>query len=141
MAMESITNFNMIRCSLLQIYTKTGHFLYPGTGSELENGVGQAEGTKLNIPLKPGSSDTDFIAAFHKIEQFIDNIARPELIIFQGGADCLAGDPLAHLKYTSKAHSYAANALHKLSHEYCNGRIIALGGGGYSKTNIAVKHG
>jgi|SRR6476661_4988782 len=115
-----------------------GNFLYPGTGSELETGIDQAEGTKLNIPLKPRSSDTDFIAAFHKIEEFIDNVAKFDLIIFQSGADCLADDPLAHLNYTSNAHRYSANVLHRISHEYCNGRIIALGGGGYNNINLSV---
>jgi acetoin utilization protein AcuC len=41
------------------------------------------------------------------------------------------------LKYTSKAHRYAADKLHQLSHKHCDGRIIALGGGGYNQKNIA----
>ena len=113
-----------------------GHFLYPGTGSELETGIGNAEGTKLNIPMAPDSNDKDFIAAFKKIEEFINNIAKPELIIFQCGADSLNGDPITHLKYTAQAHRYAADSLHRLVHNHCNGRIVALGGGGYNKTNI-----
>ena len=113
-----------------------GHFLYPGTGSELETGIGNAEGTKLNIPMAPDSNDKDFIAAFKKIEEFINNIAKPELIIFQCGADSLNGDPITHLKYTAQAHRYAADSLHRLAHNHCNGRIVALGGGGYNKTNI-----
>src|SRR5918911_1444880 len=103
-----------------------GKFLYPGTGSSLEKGLGEAEGTKLNIPMAPDSNDKDFIAAFKKIEEFINNIAKPELIIFQCGADSLNGDPITHLKYTAQAHRYAADSLHRLAHHHCNGRIIAL---------------
>lgn len=114
-----------------------GHYLYPGTGSEHETGIGDAKGTKLNLPLEPRSNDNDFIASFRKIESFIENIAKPELIILQCGADGIRGDPIAHLEYTSKAHRYAADALHRLSHIYCDGRIIALGGGGYNQKNIA----
>lgn len=114
-----------------------GHYLYPGTGNELETGKGEAKGTKLNIPLKPNSNDKDFIDSFIRIEEFIDNIAKPELIILQCGADGIAGDPLTHLQYSSKAYAYAAEKLHYLSHKYCNGRIIALGGGGYNQINIA----
>lgn len=113
-----------------------GHYLYPGTGNELETGKGEAKGTKLNIPLKPNSNDKDFIDSFIRIEEFIDNIAKPELIILQCGADGIAGDPLTHLQYSSKAYAYAAEKLHYLSHKYCNGRIIALGGGGYNQINI-----
>jgi acetoin utilization protein AcuC len=114
-----------------------GRYLFPGTGNETETGSGDAKGTKLNIPLKPGSNDDDFIAAFKKVEDFIDNIARPELIIFQCGADGIGGDPLTHLLFTSKSHAYAADRLHQLSHKHCNGRLLSLGGGGYNQANIA----
>lgn len=114
-----------------------GRYLYPGSGSLDETGTGEAKDTKLNLPLKPGSDDKDFIAAFKKIESFMENVAKPELIILQCGADGLKGDPITHLEYTPKAHRYAADVLHRLSHIYCNGRIIALGGGGYNQKNIA----
>ncbi|MDQ6722891.1 MAG: acetoin utilization protein AcuC [Thermoproteota archaeon] len=116
---------------------ENGRYLYPGTGKESETGSGDAISTKLNLPLKPNSGDDDFIAAFKKVEEFIDNIAKPELMILQCGADGIAGDPLTHLQYTSKSHRYTADKLHQLSHKYNNGKIIALGGGGYNQTNIA----
>jgi acetoin utilization protein AcuC len=112
-----------------------GRYLYPGTGSAGETGAGQAAGTKINIPLEPEAGDDDFIAAFGKVEQFVDN-SKPELIILQCGADSLAGDPITHLRYTPKAHRHAADALHRLAHRHCQGRIIALGGGGYNRANI-----
>ena len=114
-----------------------GRYLYPGTGSASEIGKAEAAGTKLNIPLPPRAGDDQFIEAFGRIEQFIDNVA-PELIIFQCGADGLVGDPITHLQYTSKAHRFAADSLHRLTHEHCNGRIIALGGGGYNRANIGT---
>jgi acetoin utilization protein AcuC len=112
-----------------------GRYLYPGTGSALESGKGAAEGTKLNIPLESGAGDKEFIQAFDKIEHFVDT-AKPELIILQCGADGLAGDPITHLQYTPQAHKHAAEVLHELAHKHCIGRIVALGGGGYNRTNI-----
>ncbi|MFL6473215.1 MAG: acetoin utilization protein AcuC [Nitrososphaeraceae archaeon] len=114
-----------------------GKFLYPGSGSQLETGLGRAEGTKLNVPMPPNSTDRHFVNEFKKIEEFIEKIAKPELIILQCGADSLSGDPITHLCYTSYAHKYATDSLHRLAHSHCNGRIVALGGGGYNKTNIA----
>jgi acetoin utilization protein AcuC len=114
-----------------------GQYLYPGTGTESENGSGEGHGTKLNIPMKPNSDDNDFFGEFKRIEEFITNVARPELIIFQCGADGIRGDPLTHLHYSSRAHRLASDVLHRLSHEYSEGRIIALGGGGYNHANIA----
>jgi len=113
-----------------------GRYLYPGTGFPMETGKGEeAAGTKVNIPLEPEGGDDDFITAFSKVEQFVDNV-RPELIILQSGADSLAGDPITHLQYSAKAHRFAADELHKLAHKHCKGKIIALGGGGYNRENI-----
>jgi acetoin utilization protein AcuC len=113
-----------------------GHFLYPGTGNKSEIGLNDAKGTKLNIPLRPNSGDIEFIDAFKKIEKFIESKVNPELIILQCGTDGIGGDPLTHLQYSSNAHRYAAEKLHGISHRYCDGKIIALGGGGYNQENI-----
>ncbi|HJU79314.1 MAG TPA: acetoin utilization protein AcuC [Nitrososphaeraceae archaeon] len=113
-----------------------GSFLYPGTGFESETGLGEARGTKLNIPLQPGATDSDFLSAFAKIENFVEPL-NFELIIFQCGADGLSGDPLTHLKYSEKSHEYAAQVLHRIAHDKTGGKIIGLGGGGYNTENLA----
>lgn len=112
-----------------------GRYLYPGTGHSNEKGKGEALGTKLNLPLQPGSGDEEFIEAFDEIIEFIRGF-KPEFIFFQCGADGLSGDPITHLKYSPKAHSYATSKLHFLAHEMCSGRILAMGGGGYNPTNV-----
>jgi two-component system cell cycle response regulator len=55
----------------------------------------------------------------------------------QCGADGLRGDPIAGLDYSPKTHSQVAALLHRLSHELCSGKMIALGGGGYVPQNCA----
>jgi acetoin utilization protein AcuC len=110
--------------------------IYPGTGQEYETGKDRAEGTKLNIPLLHGSGDEEFKKAFQKVIEF-GRKAKPELIIFQCGCDGLAGDPITSLKYTEEAHRFAAQELVKLANEFCEGRLLALGGGGYNLNNIA----
>ena len=114
-----------------------GQFLYPGTGSVHETGSGVAEGTKLNLPLAPGSGDREFLHAWEKAERFVD-AARPEFVILQCGADGLAGDPLAHLQLTAAAHAHAARRLVALAERHARGRLMAFGGGGYSLENLAA---
>jgi acetoin utilization protein AcuC len=63
--------------------------------------------------------------------------SRPEFIILQAGADGLAEDPLTGLNYTEEVHGFVASRLHRLAHEKCDGRILALGGGGYDISNVA----
>jgi len=114
-----------------------GMFLYPGTGGADERGKGKAEGTKLNIPMQPGAGDHDFFAAWERVVAHLGHF-KPEFIIFQCGADSLAGDPLAHLKYSPAAHAHAARSLCRLANELAQGRIMGFGGGGYDRTNLAL---
>ncbi|MCU7809651.1 MAG: acetoin utilization protein AcuC [Candidatus Thiodiazotropha sp. (ex Notomyrtea botanica)] len=114
-----------------------GRFLYPGTGAIEETGKGSAKGTKLNIPLPPFANDTHFYKVWPSVEDFIRQ-GKPELIILQAGADSIEGDPITHMAFTPAAHAYAAKQLSRLANEFCNGRFIALGGGGYNRTNLAL---
>ena len=114
-----------------------GHFLYPGTGDANETGTGAAIGTKVNIPMPPGADDTAFLNVWPRVEEFV-RAGRPEIILLQAGADSINGDPITHLRYTPAAHVHAARRLRTLADERCGGRIIAMGGGGYNRANIAA---
>jgi acetoin utilization protein AcuC len=114
-----------------------GRFLYPGTGAESETGEGEAKGSKLNLPLLPGAGDAEFHAAWERVEAHL-KAHRPEFILFQCGADSIAGDPITHLRFTPRAHAHAARRLCVLAEELCGGRIVGMGGGGYNRQNIAL---
>ncbi|MES9971272.1 MAG: acetoin utilization protein AcuC [Candidatus Thiodiazotropha sp.] len=114
-----------------------GRYLYPGTGAVEETGKGEAKGKKLNVPLPPLAGDDHFHRVWPTVEAFVRQ-GRPELIILQAGADSIQGDPITHMAFTPAAHQYAAGQLCKLANELCNGRFIALGGGGYNRTNLAL---
>lgn len=113
-----------------------GTFLYPGTGAAAETGTGQAVGTKLNIPMPPHATDEAFFQCWDTLEQFVRE-GQPEFILFQCGADSLAGDPITHLRFSEKAHAYAAQRLCAMADASCQGRLIAMGGGGYNRINLA----
>lgn len=114
-----------------------GRFLYPGTGSAEETGRGAARGSKLNIPVMPGSDDKVFFDHWPRIEEHV-RAGRPELILLQAGADSIEGDPITHLAFTPRAHAHAARRLCRLADEFCDGRFIAMGGGGYNRRNLAA---
>jgi acetoin utilization protein AcuC len=113
-----------------------GRFLYPGTGNRSETGRGAAVGTKLNIPMPPGADDTVFRTAWDEVERHLES-ARPELILLQCGADSIAGDPITHLRYSPEAHAHAARRLRYFADRDSQGRLLAMGGGGYSRANLA----
>lgn len=113
-----------------------GRFLYPGTGAAGETGRGAARGSKLNIPMPMFAGDGQFSEAWQQAEAFIRQ-AQPQFILFQCGADSLCGDPITHLRYTPQAHAHAAARLCQLADELCEGRLVAMGGGGYKLDNLA----
>ncbi|HXH65486.1 MAG TPA: acetoin utilization protein AcuC, partial [Mariprofundaceae bacterium] len=59
-------------------------------------------------------------------------------IILQCGADSIAGDPITHLRLLPLTHAKAAGSLCALAEEFCVGRFVALGGGGYNRANLAA---
>jgi len=113
-----------------------GRFLYPGTGHANENGTGEAVGMKLNVPLPPGADDGIFFKRWPEVAAFIES-AEPEFIILQCGADSLQGDPITSLAFSSAAHHHASRDLFDIAQRCGSKGLLALGGGGYNRDNIA----
>ncbi len=113
-----------------------GRYLYPGTGARTETGRGAALGSKLNLPLPPGAGDAEFLAAWDDVEAALERHPS-EFILFQCGADSLAGDPITHLEFTEAAHAHAARRLCAIADAQGHGRVLGMGGGGYNRANLA----
>jgi acetoin utilization protein AcuC len=113
-----------------------GRYLYPGTGTAAETGRGAAQGTKLNLPMAPGSDDDAFARVWPQVMAHLERF-EPEFIILQCGADSLEGDPITHLRFSAKTHGRAARELTELAERLGHGRVLALGGGGYNRANLA----
>jgi acetoin utilization protein AcuC len=113
-----------------------GRSLYPGTGAATETGEGAALGTKLNIPLPAESGDAEFFTAWEQVESYLQ-AGQPEFVLLQCGADSLDGDPITHLRLTEAAHAHAARRLSQMADDWGHGRVLAMGGGGYNRRNLA----
>ena len=64
---------------------------------------------------------------------------QPQVLVTQHGCDTHLQDPLAHLALSVDAQRAAAEALHDLAHELCEGRWVALGGGGYEVVEVVPR--
>ena len=113
-----------------------GHFLYPGTGFVEETGRGKARGMKLNLPAPPNAGDEVFDILWEKVESYLQ-VHEPEFILLQAGADSIAGDPITHMRFSSRAHAHAASRLCAIADRYAQGRLLVMGGGGYNRDNLA----
>jgi acetoin utilization protein AcuC len=118
---------------------ESGEYLFPGTGFVDERGAGDAEGTKVNVPLHPGTGDEAWLQAFREIVPPLVRRWKPDVLVTQLGCDTHASDPLAHLRLTTAAYRETAKMLHELAHETAGGRWLATGGGGYQFARVVPR--
>jgi len=57
---------------------------------------------------------------------------KPTVLVTQDGCDTHQLDPLAHIACTTRIWPRVGRMFHELAHELCEGRWLALGGGGYA---------
>ena len=111
--------------------------LYPGSGRSSETGMGDAKGTKLNVEMPPGSTDKEFLIQWEITKEFINQFT-PEFVLLQCGVDSMSGDPITDMHYSESTHRMVTTELISYAERHCDGRFVALGGGGYNLNNISI---
>lgn len=110
---------------------ETGRYLFPGTGSVFERGHGNGYGFSFNIPLDAFTENESWLYAYQRAITEIAEFFKPDVIFTQNGADAHYYDPLTHLSATIEIYREIPKLAHQIAHQYCDGRWIAVGGGGY----------
>ena len=110
---------------------------YPGTGGLNEIGLGQAEGTKVNIPLPARTGDEGFSQLYREVVFPILRRFQPELILVSIGFDCHWQDPLANIELSLTTYYWLCQNLVNLAAELCQGRIVFTLEGGYDLKVLA----
>lgn len=118
---------------------QSGATLFPGTGFANELGGGEARGTKVNLPLEPGTGERGWLAALERALPRLAERFQPEIVVSQHGADSHAFDPLAHLRVTTTAMGAAARLVDAIAHRWADGRWLATGGGGYDAYRVVPR--
>jgi len=119
-------------------YFSTHHYgAYPGTGSAAETGRGKAAGTKLNVPLPPGASDAQILAAFE--QQLVPAARRfkPDFILVSAGFDGMRRDLLGQFDITPAGYAAITRVIVRLADELCQGRVVSVLEGGYRLDGLA----
>jgi acetoin utilization deacetylase AcuC-like enzyme len=120
-------------------FHETGRYLFPGTGDVLELGNGLGRGYSVNIPLEPFTEDDSYIEAIDSLLTPLVISFAPDILITQHGCDTHAWDPLTHLSLTMHGIQAQIKLSHQLAHTYCQGRWVALGGGGYDLYRVVPR--
>ncbi|MCR2821835.1 acetoin utilization protein AcuC [Lederbergia panacisoli] len=110
---------------------ETGRYLFPGTGNVNEWGQGNGYGYSFNIPLDAFTEDDSFLESYRAAFTEIAEYFKPDVIVTQNGADAHYFDPLTHLSSSMETYRAIPRLAHELAHQYCDGKWIAVGGGGY----------
>lgn len=110
---------------------ETGRYLFPGTGNVNERGQGKGYGYSFNIPLDAFTEDESWLHAYTQSLKEVAEFFKPDVILTQNGADSHYYDPLTHLSATMKIYREIPKLAHEIAHQYCGGKWIAVGGGGY----------
>ncbi|GAA2049991.1 acetoin utilization protein AcuC [Williamsia deligens] len=113
--------------------------LFPGTGYPEEVGEGAASGTSVNLALPPGTPDRLWLRAFHAVVPSVVADFGPQVIVSQCGVDSHRADPLTDLHLTVDGQRAAMQAMRDLADEHCDGRWLAVGGGGYGVVDVVPR--
>lgn len=110
---------------------------YPGTGNYTEIGALEGRGFNINVPLKAGSEDDDFLFFYKKLLEPIALQFKPEIILVSAGFDCLMGDPLGGLKLSLEGLAAIIQIIKNLAQNSSQNKILFTLEGGYNLTNLS----
>ncbi len=105
---------------------------YPGSGAYTEIGVGRGQGATLNCPMRAGSLDEDYRAAFErrilpKIDEF-----GPEAVLISAGFDAHRDDPLAQINLSTEFFGWMSRRMVEVAEKHSDGILISMLEGGYN---------
>jgi len=113
--------------------------LFPGTGRPEETGGPAADGFAVNVALPAGTRDAGWLRAFHAVVPPLLRQFRPQVLVSQHGCDTHWSDPLANLEISVDAQRAVHAAIHRLAHEFADGRWLLTGGGGYQLVQVVPR--
>ena len=118
---------------------ESGRFLFPGTGAISETGEGRGRGYAVNMPFAPFTCDDDWQEAVHALIPPLAHRFAPDILITNHGCDTHIWDPLTHLSLSTDSFVHQARVSHRLAHEVCGARWIAVGSGGYDWRRVVPR--
>ena len=110
---------------------ETGKYLFPGTGTAGERGEGEGFGYSFNLPMEPYTEDDSWLECFGEAIERIATFFKPDIIVSQHGCDAHYYDPLSHQHCSMAIYAEMPAIIRRLADRWCEGRWLAVGGGGY----------
>eukprot|EP01102_Stenamoeba_stenopodia_P006339 TRINITY_DN1739_c0_g6_i1.p1 TRINITY_DN1739_c0_g6~~TRINITY_DN1739_c0_g6_i1.p1 ORF type:complete len:269 (-),score=62.74 TRINITY_DN1739_c0_g6_i1:658-1464(-) len=111
---------------------KYGNNYFPGTGDSSEIGAKKGKYYSINVPLRDGIDDKNYVSLFKSVIQMVMDFYRPTAVVLQCGADSLRNDRLGCFNLTTRGHAECVRFVKKFRLP-----TLVVGGGGYTIKNVA----
>jgi acetoin utilization deacetylase AcuC-like enzyme len=119
------------------LYFSTHQFpYYPGSGDWDEVGLGPGEGYTINVPLRMGKEDRDYLYIYGKLLGPITRLYRPEFILVSAGFDIYRNDPLGGMQVSEEGFGALAELLLDYADEHSQGKALFALEGGYDPQGL-----
>ena len=106
---------------------------YPAHAGALgATGGSGAQGSTVNVPLPPATTDAGYLLAFDEIVAPIVRGFRPDLIMVAAGQDASVFDPTARMLVSAAGFRALASRVAQLADGLTGGRLVVSTEGGYS---------
>jgi len=110
---------------------------YPGSGRKSETGRGQGLGSTVNLPLKLGVSQKEYLSAFEAALTKAADQCKPDLVLISAGFDAHAEDPIGSLGLQTDDFAELTKLVQQVAATHAEGRLISLLEGGYNVERLA----
>jgi len=115
------------------LYFSTHQFpFYPGTGNVTETGRQKGCGYTVNVPLRRGPGDAEYLKIFRNILEPVALTYRPDLVMLSAGFDIHHKDPLGGMRVTPDGFANLTRVLLNIAETCAGGRFVATLEGGYN---------
>lgn len=104
---------------------------YPGTGAVEEIGRGDGIGYTINVPLRPGAGNAQYVKIYRSLLKPLALAFKPELVLVSAGFDIYDRDPLGGMRVTSRGFACLTRILMNIADACCQGRLVLTLEGGY----------
>ncbi len=111
---------------------------YPGSGSPAEKGEGKGLGYTINVPLRAGSGDEQYVSAFEETLAPAALDFSPDFVLISAGFDAHKDDLLGAMKVTQHGFARLTEIVKEIAQKCCSGRLVSTLEGGYGLEGLAA---
>jgi acetoin utilization deacetylase AcuC-like enzyme len=103
--------------------------LFPGTGDIEETGTGAGAGTTLNVPLRAGAGDADYLLTYEQAVAPVLDRFDPDLLLVSAGFDAHRHDPISRMRVSTEGYASLTGRVRATADEVDAGLGFVLEGG------------